>query len=185
MVMVGAIVALGNALLGNRHALLLGFISGILEIIPNLGPALALIPGVGMALLFGSSHFDIPNPAFAVVVLIFYLLVQVAENQLIVPYVLGGELEVPALLVIVGIMIGGSVAGILGVLLAVPIMATGRELFMYLYEKILPLPEVEEPPKKKGAFLDAVRGRLSRVKLPTIRRHKEAPAPEAAPVPEP
>jgi predicted PurR-regulated permease PerM len=49
MAIVGVIVWLGNALLGNRNALLLGFISGMMEIIPNLGPALALIPGVGMA----------------------------------------------------------------------------------------------------------------------------------------
>jgi hypothetical protein len=52
------------------------------------------------------------------------------ENQLIVPYVLGGELEVPPLVVVIGIVVGGSVAGILGVLLAVPIIATGREIFV-------------------------------------------------------
>lgn len=178
MVIVGVIVWLGNALLGNRNALLLGFISGMMEIIPNLGPALALIPGVGMALLFGSSHFAISPPAFAVIVLIFYLLVQVLENQLIVPYVLGGELEVPPLVVIIGIMVGGSVAGILGVLLAVPIIATGREIFMYLYEKILERPEPDEPPEEKPSLLDAVRDRLRSVKLPFGLRREQAPTPE-------
>ena len=178
MVIVGVIVWLGNALLGNRNALLLGFISGMMEIIPNLGPALALIPGVGMALLFGSSHFAISPPAFAIIVLIFYLLVQVVENQLIVPYVLGGELQVSPLVVIIGIMVGGSVAGILGVLLAVPIIATGREIFMYLYEKILELPEPDEPPEEKPSLLDAVRDRLRRVKLPFGQRHEQVPTPK-------
>jgi predicted PurR-regulated permease PerM len=177
MVMIGVIVWLGNALLGNRNALLLGFISGLLEIIPNLGPALALIPGVLMALLFGSSHFDMSPPAFAVIVLIFYLLVQLVENQLIVPYVLGGQLEVPALVVIIGVMVGGSVAGILGILLAVPIIATGREVFMYLYAKILQLPEAEPPPKKPS-ILDAARNRLRSVKLPFGRHRGRAPLPE-------
>jgi predicted PurR-regulated permease PerM len=166
MVIVGVMVWLGNALLGNRAPLLLGIISGTLELIPNLGPALALIPGVGMALLFGSSHFALPPVTFALIVLVFYLLVQVAENQLIVPYVLGGAVDVPPLVVILGVMVGGAVAGILGVLIATPIIATGREVFSYLYNKILEPPEVEKPPEEKPSFMDSLRGRVRGLKLP-------------------
>jgi predicted PurR-regulated permease PerM len=181
MVIVGVMVWLGNALLGNRAPFLLGLISGTLELIPNLGPALALIPGVGLALIFGSSHFALPPLTFALIVLAFYLLVQVTENQLIVPYVLGGALDVPPLVVILGVMVGGTVAGILGVLLATPIIATGREVFHYLYNKILEPPEVEEPPEEKPSWLDSLRGRVRGLKLPFgLRVGQERAAEEEA-----
>lgn len=169
MFIVGLLVWLGNTILGNTAPLLLGIISGLLELIPNLGPALALIPGVGLALLLGSSHFAIPNWTFALIVLVFYLLVQVVENQFIVPYVLGGAVDLPPLAVIIGVLVGGTVFGILGALLAVPVIATGRDIFLYLYNKILePPPEPEMPPADPG-FLDRLRTRLATVRMPFRR----------------
>ena len=181
MVIIGVMVWLGNAILGNRYAVLLGLTSGLLEIIPNLGPALALIPGVSFALIFGSSHFSLPPLTFAIIVLAFYLLVQVFENQVIVPYVLGGELDVPPLVVIIGVMVGGTVAGILGVLLATPVIATGRELFSYLYDKILEPPEMPAPPEEKPSMLERIRCRVTQLRLPFRLRSKNSPAPEQKP----
>lgn len=178
MAIIGVMVWLGNAILGNRYAVLLGLTSGLLEIIPNLGPALALIPGVSFALIFGSSHFSLPPLTFAIIVLAFYLLVQVFENQVIVPYVLGGELDVPPLVVIIGVMVGGTVAGILGVLIATPAIATGRELFSYLYDKILEPPEMPTPPEEKPSLLERIRGRVTQLSLPFRRRTQNPPAPE-------
>lgn len=178
MALIGTMIFLGNAILGNPNALLLGIISGMLELIPNLGPALALIPGVGMALVFGSTHFDIPNLTFAVIVLAYYLLVQVFENQVVVPYLLGGAVDLPPLVVILGVMVGGTVAGILGVLLATPTIATGREVFGYLYNKILEPPMVEAPPQEKPSLMDSVRDRVRQVRLPFGRRARSPAAPE-------
>jgi predicted PurR-regulated permease PerM len=178
MVIIGVMVWLGNAILGNRYPLLLGIISGILEIIPNIGPALALIPGVGFALIFGSGHFAMEPLTFALVVLVFYLLVQVVENQVIVPYVLGGELEVPPLAVILGVMVGGTVAGILGVLLATPFIATARELFRYLYDKILEPPEQPQPEEPKPTFLDSIGNRIRNIRIPFRRRSAQPPLPD-------
>jgi predicted PurR-regulated permease PerM len=64
-----------------------------LEIIPNLGPFLALIPAVTVALLQGSTHLPVNNFVFALIVLVFYLLVQQFENIYIVPRVLGGAVN--------------------------------------------------------------------------------------------
>lgn len=176
MVIVGLIVWFGNAILGSRYPLLLGLISGTLEIIPNLGPALALIPGVSFALIFGSSHFAIEPLAFAVIVLAFYLLVQLFENQVIVPYVLGGELDVPPLAVILGVMIGGTVAGILGVLLATPFIASGREVFRYLYDKILESPEETGAEERQPSFLESIGKRIRSVRLPFRKPSDQVPA---------
>jgi len=57
MVVMGVIVWIGNVLLGTPQALFLGVIAGLLEVIPSLGPVLATIPAVILALLFGSGHF--------------------------------------------------------------------------------------------------------------------------------
>jgi predicted PurR-regulated permease PerM len=171
MVLVGTIVWLGNLALGNTNALLLGVISGLMELIPNIGPAIALIPGVLMALLFGSSHLAVSNVVFALIVLAFYLLVQAAENQLIVPHIMGDAVELPPLVVIIGTFVGATTVGILGALLATPVIATGREVFGYLYDKILEPPLTVGPPQEKPSFFEAVtsgmRNLTGRIKLPS------------------
>ena len=77
-------------------------------------------------------------------------------------------------------MVGATVAGILGALLAVPIIATGREIVEYLYDKILEAPPEPAPPEGKPSLLDSVRDRLSKLTLPFGRRAKESSPPEAA-----
>jgi predicted PurR-regulated permease PerM len=131
-----------------------------------------------MALIFGSSHFEMTSLTFAVIVLAYYLLVQVFENQVVVPYLLGGAVDLPPLVVILGVMVGGTVAGILGVLLATPMIATGREVFSYLYNKILEPPVAEAPPEEKPSLMDSVRDRVRHLKLPFGRRARPPAAPE-------
>jgi predicted PurR-regulated permease PerM len=126
MIFIGVVVWLGNLVLGNSNALLLGIISGLMELIPNLGPAIALVPGVLMALLFGSSHLAVSPVLFALIVLAFYLLVQFFENQVVVPKIMGDAVDLPPLVVLIGVFVGGATVGILGIFLATPVIATGR-----------------------------------------------------------
>ena len=123
MVVVGVIVWIGNLILGTPQALFLGVVAGLLEVIPSLGPILATIPAVILALLFGSAHLPVENWAFALIVIAFYILVQVIENQLLVPYILGDAVDLPPLIVIIGVVIGGSAFGLLGVFLATPVIS--------------------------------------------------------------
>jgi len=170
MVVVGVIVWIGNLILGTPQALLLGIIAGLLEVIPSLGPILATIPAVILALIFGSAHIPVENWAFALIVIAFYVLVQVIENQLLVPYILGDAVDLPPLIVIIGVVIGGSAFGLLGVFLATPVISTGREVFMYLYDKILeppPEPEIEED---KPSLMESLRGLAARMPRPQWRR---------------
>lgn len=146
MILIGTAVFLGNLALGNSNALLLGTISGSLELIPNIGPALALIPGVLTALVFGSSHFALSHWIFALIVVAMYLLVQLLENHLVVPLLMSDAVGLPPLVVIVGTFVGGATLGLPGVLLATPVIATGREVFMYLYNKILEPHVAQAPP---------------------------------------
>jgi len=170
MVIVGVIVWLGNELLGTPQALLLGLLAGLLEVIPSLGPVLATIPAVILALFFGSSYINVENWVFALLVIAFYILVQVIENQLLVPYVLGDAVDLPPLIVIIGVVIGGSTFGLLGVFLATPVISSGREVFMYLYDKILEPPPEPEPEEEKPSLMDTIRAYATRLPRPKFRR---------------
>lgn len=184
MLIIGLLIWLGAALLGLPQALLLGVIAGILELIPNVGPTLAAIPAVILALFFGSTHLPLNNLVFALLVVGFYVLVQLVENQLIVPRVMGNAVDLPILVVLIGTIAGAGAFGILGALLATPFIATGNIVFRYVYRKILEdqpaPPPVEEPP----GFLNTMKGYLSRLRTSFSKRAKTAPAqPKGAALP--
>jgi predicted PurR-regulated permease PerM len=136
MLVVGVITTIGLAALGMPGALYLGIIAGLLEIIPTLGPIFATVPAVIVALIQGSVYLPISHLAFAGLVILFYILVQQVENNMIVPRVLGAALELPPLIVMTGIVVGASVGGILGALLATPVIATSREVLHYIDRKM-------------------------------------------------
>lgn len=136
MLVIGVITTIGLTVLGVPGALYLGIIAGLLEIIPNLGPLIATVPAVIVALVQGSTYLPVSHLAFAGVVILFYILVQQVENNLIVPRVLGDTLELPPLIVMTGILVGVSAGGILGALLSTPVIATGREVLKYIHCKI-------------------------------------------------
>jgi predicted PurR-regulated permease PerM len=152
MLVVGVMTTIGLAALGMPGALYLGIIAGLLELIPNLGPIIAAVPAVIVALVQGSIYLPISHLAFAGVVILFYILVQQVENNLIVPRVLGDALELPPLIVITGVVVGASAGGILGALLATLVIATGREVLHYVYCKMLgqELTQIEESDLQMG-----------------------------------
>jgi predicted PurR-regulated permease PerM len=137
MVIIGSVVWLGLTILGVPGAFALGIIAGLLEIIPNLGPLLAAIPAVIVALLQGSDHFAINNFVFALIVIGFYIFINFLENTLVVPRVMGDSVKLHPLVVILGVLVGASVWGILGALLAAPVIASGREITRYLYSHVV------------------------------------------------
>jgi predicted PurR-regulated permease PerM len=150
MLVIGVITTIGLTALGMPGALYLGIIAGLLEIIPTIGPIIAAVPAVIVALVQGSAYLPIGNLAFAGLIILFYVLVQQAENNLIVPRVLGDAVELSPLVVMIGAVVGASVGGILGVMLATPVIATGREILGYFYRKLLdqePFPIKETVPE--------------------------------------
>jgi len=138
---------------GVPYAVVLGLIAGVTEFVPNLGPILALIPAVLLALFQGSTFLPLSNFWFAVLVTGLYILIQQVEGNVLLPRVMGSTLNLHPLVVLIGIIVGGSLAGILGMLLAAPVLATlrvvGRYVFYRLYDRD-PFAEPEEdvePPK--------------------------------------
>jgi len=166
MVVMGLVTWILNLLLGTPQALLLGILAGLLEVVPSLGPILATIPAAILAVLFGSSVFPGLNPwIFMLIVISGYVLLQAVENQVLVPRILGGAVSLPSVVVLIGVTIAGAKAGIAGVFLATPIMATGKVLLEYVLRKIKQEPQVTLPPEDdKTSFTDQVRGFIGRIR---------------------
>lgn len=100
------------------YALMLGTAGGILEFIPVVGPLVATVLIVGVALLTGYSHW--------VIVLLFLLGWRMVQDYVVSPRIMGKSMELHPLAAIFGVLAGGEIAGVLGVYLSIPVMASLR-----------------------------------------------------------
>jgi predicted PurR-regulated permease PerM len=145
MVIIGVVVALGGLVLGLPGALALGLLAGVLEVLPNIGPILATIPAVAIALVAGSQVLPVSNGVFALIVVAFYAGVQLLENNLVVPRVIGKAVALPSVVIMVAVIVGAQVGGVLGAFVAAPAAATLREVLAYMVDKtrgLDPYPEL-------------------------------------------
>ncbi len=125
MLVIGALTAAGLWLLGVPIALTLGLIAALLSFIPNIGPTLALVPGV----LIGLTQ----SPTQALYVFFVYIGVQAIESYLLTPMIEQQTVSLPPALTLLTIALMGLLFGLLGVLLAAPLMATVLVLVKTLY----------------------------------------------------
>ena len=144
-VIIGITTGVVAWLLGIPGAFGLGLIAGVLEVIPTFGPIIATIPAVLVALVQGSTRFELNNVVFALLVILAYILIQQLESQLVAPRVLGDAVQLPALVVLLAITVGFQVAGVLGAILAVPTVATARVLTRYGWTKATGVDLSREP----------------------------------------
>ena len=120
-VLMGVLVFLGLSILQIPHALFLALIAAVFEIIPVFGPTLAAVPAVLIAFVEGGATLGLMTVGL-------YVIAQQFENHLIYPNVVTRIVGVPPLLVILALIVGGELAGFLGVILSVPIAAIIQEL---------------------------------------------------------
>jgi predicted PurR-regulated permease PerM len=116
MVIIGAITGVGLALLGVPYALLLGVLAALTELLPYLGPWISGTVSVILALIA-------VGPLKAVEVVILFILIQELEGNVVEPMVMSKSVHIDPLLVIVAVLIGISLLGIVGAVLAVPVAA--------------------------------------------------------------
>ena len=113
-----------------RYALLLSVIAGVLELIPIIGPIIAAIPAVLLAATV--------SPGVTVAALVLYTLIQQVENNFLVPKIQGNAVKLHPAVVMFAIIVGGSLAGLLGAILALPITAAVRDVIRYLFRRASP-----------------------------------------------
>lgn len=127
MLAVGVLTTLGLTIIGIDFALLLGLVAAILEIVPIIGPILAAIPAVIVALA--------QDPILALWTIIVYLIVQRVENSFLGPLILSKFLDMHPLIIIAALLIAASTLGIIGVILSPAIAAAVYVLVQELYLK--------------------------------------------------
>jgi predicted PurR-regulated permease PerM len=116
MVAIGTVTTVTLLLLDVRAAVALGVIAGILEFVPYVGPILSAVPAIAMAL--------VDSPEKALYVAIAYVVIQQLEGSVLQPLLMKEGLELPPVVTLLGQALFSLVFGFLGLLLAVPLLAT-------------------------------------------------------------
>ncbi len=109
------LVAVGLSLTGLPGTAVLGLITGILEIIPNFGPVIAMIPGVLLAFTISTKT--------AIIVALIYIACQTIVGNIVVPLLQKKMINIPPALTLLIQLIMGTLSGLMGIVLAVPLLA--------------------------------------------------------------
>ena len=109
---------------GQRYAVAFAMFYGVMELIPYVGPILGAVPPVLVALL--------TNPVSALWVALLFVGLQQLEGHVVAPQIFGHTLRINPLLVIFALLLGLQLYGVVGALVALPILAVLRETFVYL-----------------------------------------------------
>ncbi len=126
---VGALATVALFVIGIPFAPVLGLIAGILEVLPAVGAYLGAIPAILVALA--------TEPVSAIWVAVAFFAIQTIEGFVLVPRISGRSVKLHPALVMVVLVIGGQLAGLWGMLIAVPVTAVLRDVFLYLYLRLL------------------------------------------------
>ncbi|MCX6702322.1 MAG: AI-2E family transporter [Candidatus Wolfebacteria bacterium] len=120
MATVGLFVFIGLSLLGVKYSLVLGILAGLLEIVPIAGPIFTGI--IGFLVAFSQSW------TLAVYSVILFTVIQQLENHFLVPVVMRKTVGISPVVVVVAILAGSAIAGVIGIILAVPVAVIFQEL---------------------------------------------------------
>jgi len=115
------LVYIGLLILGVKYALVLALIAGLTEFVPYLGPLIAAIPAVFLALT--------QSPLLALFVAILYYVVQLTENNILVPKVMQKTVGLNPIISITALLVGYQIAGIAGAILSIPV-ATAASILL-------------------------------------------------------
>ncbi|WP_283679131.1 AI-2E family transporter [Lentilactobacillus sp. Marseille-Q4993] len=132
---VGTFTAIGYALIHLPYALLLGFIAGLCNIIPYIGPYIGIAPALAVSLSTGNWWNVILN-------ILIVLVVQQVDGNLVYPNVIGKALQIHPLTIIIILLAAGNIAGLMGMILAIPFYAVVKVVVTHLYN-IFKLNQVE------------------------------------------
>lgn len=119
-VILGVLCFLGMKLFGFEYALLISTIIGVTALVPVVGAIIGTIPSALLLFLI--------NPIRAVWFVVFIIVLQQLENNLIYPRVVGKSLGIPPILVLLAILLGAGIGGAAGMLLGVPLMSLAYAL---------------------------------------------------------
>jgi predicted PurR-regulated permease PerM len=115
-IIIAILNSLGLLMMGIRYAFLLGVIGALLNLIPYLGAMIA-------ATIYMLIAFITMPPVFVLYVLIMYVVIQVIDNNFLIPRIVASRVKINALASIISVIIGGAIWGIPGMFLSIPLIA--------------------------------------------------------------
>ncbi|RDC55636.1 AI-2E family transporter [Pedobacter chinensis] len=145
-------------LVGIKHALLIGVIFAILNLIPYVGALIGNVIGVLLTLTSSQELW----PVLTVLGVIAF--VQFLDNNILMPRIVGSKVKINALFAILGVFIGGSIAGVSGMFLALPVVAVLKIIF-----------DRTDMFKQWGVLLGDERPARSPMTFPIFRKKKSVP----------
>ena len=149
---IGLLTWVPLVILGMPNAGGLALLAGVMEFLPSIGPGISGTVGTVLAFFQGSGWLPVSNLTFAIIITIIYSIIAQIENIYLLPRLVGGQVRLHPAVAFVGVVAATFVFGLLGVLLATPIMASARVLLAYVYRKLFDL-EPFEPLKTPQASL--------------------------------
>jgi len=127
MLIIGILTYIGLYFLGVKYALTLALVAGLLEIVPYIGPIMALIPAAILAF--------VQSPFLALLVVLLFIVIQQLENYIILPQVMKKTVGLNPIVIIIVMLIGAKLAGVMGLILSVPLAAALGEFLGDLNKK--------------------------------------------------
>lgn len=137
-----AVTFIGLSLLGVKYALVLALLAGFLEVVPYIGSFVSAVPAIFFAL--------IQSPALALATSALFLLIQKTEGYFLVPKIMEKTVGTSPLLVLVSLLVGYKLAGIFGLLLAVPLVSAISLIVVELTANQAMQAALDEPPAPLG-----------------------------------
>lgn len=145
---VGVIITTMSFLIGLPFALAMGVLAGFLEFLPSIGHGIWFFLASILAFFIGSTWLPVPNWAFAMLVMGLHGLFMQFDLNYLIPRVIGRRVNLPPLVVILGIVTGAVAAGVLGIPLAAPTIASARVVGRYIFSQLFdidPFPDSIAP----------------------------------------
>lgn len=125
-----SVTGIGFAIIGLPLAILLGLLAGIFNLIPYVGPLLALVAPILVSLSMGL------DPGLLLAAVSVILVGQLVDNLVVVPTVLARAANLHPLMALLAIIVAGNLFGLVGMVFALPVLATARIIFVGVYEEL-------------------------------------------------
>ncbi len=161
MTSIGVLSCLGYLAIGLPYALALGALAGLLEFVPMVGPTLGAIPAVLVALSI--------SPQAALLVVAFTVVLQMAENHILVPRLMGRSVGVSPIMVILAVFTFTTLLGITGAFLAIPLAAILQVLMDHLIVHA-DVASTQEVDKDTTNIMATMRAQIRRLRAEGLQR---------------
>ncbi len=158
---IGVLASLGYWVIGLPYPLALGALAGLLEFVPMIGPTLGSIPAVLVALTI--------SPQAALVVVVYSIVIQITENNILVPRLMGRSVGVSPVTVILAIFAFSSLLGATGAFLAIPLAAILQVLMDHLIVHAGVL-AADEPGAETADIMVRMRAQIRRLRAEGLQR---------------